>query len=69
MFPFAVRITGRAIRAIPVQFPLNFRAVGVLVRFQTVTVLSQEQPSVLVNDPDGEIKRAWSLLAQEVSVF
>ena len=24
---------------------------------------------VLVNDPGGEIKRAWSLLAQEVSVF
>ena len=30
-------------RAIPVPFPFNFRAVGVLVRFQTVPVLSQGQ--------------------------
>ena len=69
MFPFAVRTTGRAYRAIPVPFPFNFRAIGVLVRFQTVPVLSQGSSSVLVNVQDGEIKRAWSLLAQEVSVF
>ena len=55
--------------AIPVPFPFNFRAFAVLVHFQTVLVLFQGQPSVLVNDPDGKIKRAWSLLAQEVSVF
>ena len=36
-FPFTVRTTGRVI-------PFNFRAVAVLVRFQTVPVLSQEQP-------------------------
>ena len=54
-------------RAAPVPFPFNFRAVAVLVRFQTVPVLSQGQPSVLVNGPDGEIKRAWSLIAQEGS--
>ena len=30
-------------RAIPVPFPFNFRAVGVLVCFQTVPVLSQGQ--------------------------
>ena len=30
-------------RAIPVPFPFNFRAVDVLVRFETVPVLSQGQ--------------------------
>ena len=29
---------------ITVPFPFNFRAVAVFVRFQTVSVLSQEQP-------------------------
>ena len=28
----------------PVPFPFNFRAVAVLVRFQTVSVLSHGQP-------------------------
>ena len=56
-------------RAIPVLFPFNFRAVGVLVHFQTVPVLFQGQPSVLVNSPDSKIKRAWSLIVQEFSVI
>ena len=56
-------------RAIPVPFTFNFHAVDVLVRFQNVPVLFQGQPSVLVNDPDSKIKRAWSLIAQEFSVF
>ena len=43
-------------RAISVPFPFNFRAVAVLGRFQTVSVLSQGQPSVLVNGLDGKIK-------------
>ena len=52
-----------------VPFQVNFRAVAVLVCFQTIPVLSQGQPSVLVNGPDGKIKRTWSLIAQEFSVF
>ena len=44
--------------AISVPFLFNFRAVAVLGRFQTVSVLSQGQPSILVNGPDGKIKRA-----------
>ena len=56
-------------RAISVLFPFNFRAFAVLVHFQTVLVLFQGQPSVLVNGPEGKIKRAWSLIAQEFSVF
>ena len=43
--------------------------VAVLVHFQTILVLFEGQPSVLVNGPDGKIKRAWSLIAQEFSVF
>ena len=39
-FPFTVRTTGRAL---PFRFPFNSRAVAVLVRFQTVPVLSQGQ--------------------------
>ena len=31
-------------RAVSVPFPFNFRAVAVLVRLQTVPILSQEQP-------------------------
>ena len=38
-FPFTVRTTGRVI-----PFPFNFHAVAVLVRFQTVPVLSHGQP-------------------------
>ena len=53
-------------RAISVPFPFNFRAFAVLVHFQTVLVLFQGQPSVLVNGPDGKIKRAWSLIAQDL---
>ena len=56
-------------RAISVQFPFNFGVVAVLVHFQTVHVLFQGQPSVIVNGPDVKIKRAWSLIAQEFSVF
>ena len=56
-------------RAIPVPFPFNFIAFAVLVHFQIVLVLLQGQPSVLVNGPDGKIKRAWSLIVQEFSVF
>ena len=55
-------------RAISVPFPFNFRAVPVLVHFQNVLVLFQGQPSVLVNNLDGKIKRAWSLIEQEFSV-
>ena len=45
--------------AISVPFPFNFRAFAVLVHFQNVLILFQGQPSVLVNDLDGKIKRAW----------
>ena len=56
-------------RAISIPFPSNFRAFAVLVHLQTVLVLFQGQLSVLVNGPDGKIKLAWSLIAQEFSVF
>ena len=56
-------------RTISVPFPFNIRAFAVLVHFQTVLVLFQGQPSVLVNGPDGKIKRVWSLIVQEFSVF
>ena len=56
-------------RAISVPFPFNFRVVAVLVHFQTVPVLFQGQPSVLVNGLDVKIKRAWSLIALEFTVF
>ena len=56
-------------RAISVPFPFNFRVVAVLVHFQTVPVLFQGQPSIIVNVPDVKIKRAWSLIALEFSVF
>ena len=48
-FPFTVRTTGRVIpfRSVSVLFPFNFHAVAVLVRFQTVPVLSQRQPPVV----------------------
>ena len=36
-------------RALSVPFPFNFRVVAILVHFQTVPVLFQGQPSVLVN--------------------
>ena len=56
-------------RAISLPFPFNFPAFAFLVHFQTVLVLFQEKPTVLVNGRDGKIKRAWSLIAQEFSVF
>ena len=56
-------------RAISVPFPFNFRVVAVLFHFQTVPVLFQGQPSIIVNVPDVKIKRAWSLIALEFSVF
>ena len=56
-------------RAISVLFPFNFRVVAVLVHFQTVPVLFQGQPSVLVNGLDVKIKRAWSVIALEFTVF
>ena len=40
--PFVQR--DRQYRVVSVPFPFNFRAVAVLVRFQTVPVLSQVQP-------------------------
>ena len=54
---------------VPFPFPFNFRAVAVLFHFQTIVFLFQGQPSVLVNGPDGKMKCAWSLIAQEFSVF
>ena len=68
-FPFTVRTTGWAISFHFLPFPFNFRVVAVLLHFQTVPVLFQGQPSVLVNGPDIKIKRAWSLIALEFSVF
>ena len=56
-------------RAISIPFPFNFGVVAVHVHFQTVPVLFQGEPSVLVNGPDYKLKRAWSLIAQEFSVF
>ena len=41
-----------------VPSPFNFCAVAALVRFQTFPILSQGQPSVLVNSPDGRIKKS-----------
>ena len=55
-------------RAISFPFPFNF-VVTVFVHIQSVPVLFQGQSSVLVNGPDVKIKRAWSLIAQEFSVF
>ena len=55
--------------------PLPFRSRLISVRLVFLSVLKaflfcpKGSSSVLVNDPDGEIKRAWFLLAQEVSVF
>ena len=49
---------------VPFPFPFNFRVFAVLVHFQTVLVLFQGQPSVLVNGLDGKIKQACSLIAQ-----
>ena len=48
-----------------VPFPFNFRAVAVLVRFQTIPVLSHGQPvrSGERPGPYGVIKRAQSLIA------
>ena len=56
-----------------VPFPFSSRLVSVRLVFLSVLkpfpFCPKGSSSVLVNDPDGEIKRAWSLLAQEVSVF
>ena len=52
---------------LPFPFPFNFRAVAVLVRFQTVSVLSQGQLIRSSECPDGVIKQAQSLIAQEGS--
>ena len=69
-FPFTVRTTGHG-NTVP--FPFRSRLISVrlpfLSVFKLVPVLSQGQPSVLVNGLDGKIKRAWSLIAQEFSVF
>ena len=59
-FSVTVRTTGLAISCNSVPFPFNFHVVAVLVHFQTVPVLFQGQPSVLVNGPDVKIKRACS---------
>ena len=50
---------------LPFPFPFNFRAVAVLVRFQSVSVLSQGQLIHSSKGPDGVIKHAQSLIAQE----
>ena len=56
-----------------VPFPFRSRLISVLLVFLSVfkpfPFCPKGSSSVLVNDPDGEIKRVWSLLAQEVSVF
>ena len=56
-----------------VPFPFRSRLISVRLVFLSVLKLFPFCPkgssSVLVNDPDVEIKRAWFLLAQEVSVF
>ena len=56
-----------------VPFPFRSRLISVRLVFLSVfkqfPFCPKGSSSVLVNDPDGEIKRAWSLLAQEVSVF
>ena len=63
-FPFTVRTTGRAIsfrsRLISVRLPF-------LSVFKPFPFCPKGSPSVLVNGPDGEIKHAWSLIAQEGS--
>ena len=69
IFPFAVRTkTGNT-----VLFPFRSRLISVplvfLSIFKPFPFCPKGSSSVLVNTPDGEIKRAWSLLAQEVSVF
>ena len=51
-----------------VLFPFNFRAVVVLVHFQTIPILSQGQPVRSAERPPyGVIKHAQSLIAQEGS--
>ena len=56
-----------------VPFPFRSRLISVLLVFLSVfkpfPFCPKGSSSVLVNDPDGEIKRAWSLLAQVVIVF
>ena len=56
-----------------VPFPFRSHLISVrlvfLFVFKTFPFCPKGSSFVLVNDPDGEIKRAWSLLAQEVSVF
>ena len=52
-FHFPYNGTGNTV-PFPFHSRLNFRAVGVLVRFQTVSILSQGSSSVLVYGPDGQ---------------
>ena len=63
-FPFTIRTTGRAI-------PFRSRLISVRLPFLSVfkpfPFCPKGSPSVLVNDPDGVIKRAQSLIAQEGS--
>ena len=53
--------------------PFPFRSRLISVRFLFLSVFKpfpfcpKGSPSVLENSPDGEIKRAWSLIAQEGS--
>ena len=55
-----------------VPFPFRSRLISVRLVFLSVfkpfPFCSKGSSSVLVNDPDGENKRAWSLLAQEVII-
>ena len=56
-----------------VPFPFRSRLISVRLLFLSIfkpfLFCPKGSSSVLVNNPDGEIKRAWFLLAQEVSVF
>ena len=56
-----------------VPFPFRSRLISVrlvfLYVFKPFPFCTKGSSLVQVNDPDDEIKRAWSLLAQEIIVF
>ena len=56
-----------------VTFPFRSRLISVRLLFLSIfkpfPFCPKGSSLVLVNDPDGEIKQVWSLLAQEVIVF
>ena len=61
-FPFTVRTTGRAI---PFHSCLISVRLPFLSIFKPFPFCPKSSPSVLVNGPDGVIKHAQSLIAQE----